>query len=126
MRGAVGSPLELSLADLQAMPQHEAVLPIACVEGWSASRRWGGVRLGDLLERAGAAPDATVTVRSLEDGLFAQSHVNATQARHPDTLLALRVEDEPISLDHGYPVRLIGPNRPGVMQTKWVGVVEVS
>ncbi len=42
------------------------------------------------------------------------------QAHDPDTLLALRVDGERLHLDHGYPLRLIGPNRPGVLQTKWV------
>jgi len=46
--------------------------------------------------------------------------VNHRQAHDPDTLLALHVNGEELALDHGYPLRLIGPNRPGVMQTKWV------
>lgn len=123
--GAVAAPLELSVADLQSFPQHEAVLPIACVEGWSASRRWRGVRLADVLARAEASPGCSVTVRSLETGLYAQSDINPTQAAHPDTLLALEADGKVLSLDHGYPVRLIGPNRPGVMQTKWLSHIEV-
>jgi hypothetical protein len=124
--GAVTGPLSLSLTQLRALPQHEATLPIACVEGWSANARWRGVRLRDLLVDAGAAEGAEVTVRSLEEGgLYGQSDINAVQASDPDTLLALEVNGEPLHLDHGYPVRLIGPNRPGVMQTKWVHQVEV-
>ena len=123
--GAVVGELVLSLDDLRAMPQHEAELPIACVEGWSATRTWRGVRLADLLDLAGASSDASVTVSSLEDGLYGTADVNATQSRHPDTLLALDVEGEELALDHGYPVRLIGPNRPGVMQTKWLSTLEV-
>jgi DMSO/TMAO reductase YedYZ molybdopterin-dependent catalytic subunit len=46
-------------------------------------------------------------------------------ARDPLTLLALRLNGEELSPDHGYPVRLIAPNRPGVLQTKWVGQLEV-
>ena len=124
--GAVATELELTLDDLRAMPQHEATLPIACVEGWSASKRWRGVRLADLLALAGAATGAAVTVRSMEgEGLYAQSDVNGTQATAPDTLLALQVEGEDLHPDHGAPARLIAPNRPGVMQTKWVDRVEV-
>ncbi len=124
--GNVSRPLSLALDDLRAFPQREATLPIACVEGWSASVRWRGVALRDLLTAAGAPSDAVVTVRSLEvDGLYARADVNAVQAADADTLLALDVGDEPLDLDHGFPVRLIGPNRPGVMQTKWVTEVEV-
>jgi hypothetical protein len=125
VHGAVAQELRLSLADLEAMPQREATLPIACVEGWSASRRWRGVSLGDVLSRAGAPPTASVTVRSLGRGLYDQSDVNQAQARDPDTLLAVAADGETLALDHGYPARLIGPNRPGVMQTKWLSEIEV-
>jgi DMSO/TMAO reductase YedYZ molybdopterin-dependent catalytic subunit len=124
--GRVARPLSLSVAELQRLPQRSATLPIACVEGWSASRRWTGVSLATLLARAGAPPNASVTVHSLEiGGLYAQSLVDTDQAGDPDTLLALQVDGQPLALDHGYPVRLIGPDRPGVMQTKWVTRLEV-
>ncbi len=119
--GKVRHPLELSLAELRALPLHRSVLPIACVEGWSASREWRGVRVRDLLDRAGAAADARVRVHSLQQRLaYASSDLDPAQARDADTLLALDVEGEPLHVDHGYPLRLIGPNRPGVNQTKWV------
>jgi DMSO/TMAO reductase YedYZ molybdopterin-dependent catalytic subunit len=113
--------LELSLADLQALPQRTERLPIACVEGWSADATWTGVRLGDLLEAAGLPRDTEVTVESLQTGgLYRVSTVSPPHARSPRTLLALRLDGEELAPDHGYPVRLIAPNRPGVMQTKWV------
>jgi len=120
-------PRSFSLDELRSLPLTDAELPIACVEGWSASVRWRGVRLRDLLDAVGAPEGASVTVRSLEgNGLYAQSDVNAAQARAADTLLALEAEGSPLDLDHGYPVRLIGPNRPGVMQTKWLSRVEIT
>jgi DMSO/TMAO reductase YedYZ molybdopterin-dependent catalytic subunit len=113
--------MSLSLFELQSLPQHDAVLPIACVEGWSAIGHWRGVRLRDLLDRAGIGRDRWVRVESLERaGLYRSSEVSPTYARDPLTLLALRLGGEPLALDHGYPCRLIAPNRPGVLQTKWV------
>jgi DMSO/TMAO reductase YedYZ molybdopterin-dependent catalytic subunit len=121
VEGAVSRPLSLSLDDLRNLPQHQAELPIACVEGWSASAHWRGVRLRDLLEQCGADDRAEVMVESLQPrGLYRASVVNRLQAQDPDTLLALELNGEPLHLDHGHPVRLIGPNRPGVLQTKWV------
>jgi len=126
VNGAVRRPLRLSLEDLRALPQHSAVLPIACVEGWSSSQRWTGIAVRDLLRMAGAADGAEVTVHSLQQRRsYATSELNHLHASDPDTLLALEVNDEPLHLDHGYPLRLIGPNRPGVMQTKWVARLEV-
>ncbi len=125
--GKVERDLELTLDDLRAMPQHDADLPIACVEGWSAAGRWRGVRVRDLLDRAGAAEDAEVRVESLQQrSLYSSSPLNRLQARDPLTTLALELNGEPLHPDHGRPVRLIGPNRPGVQQTKWVRRLVVS
>jgi DMSO/TMAO reductase YedYZ molybdopterin-dependent catalytic subunit len=121
VEGAVDRRLELSLGDLRSLPQRESELPIACVEGWSASARWRGVRVRDLLARAGAAADAEATVESLQpSGRYRTAYLNRGQAADRDTLLALELDGEPLHIDHGFPVRLIGPNRPGVLQTKWV------
>jgi DMSO/TMAO reductase YedYZ molybdopterin-dependent catalytic subunit len=124
--GRVERDLVLTLEDLQALPQHEADLAITCVEGWSASATWGGVRVVDLLEMAGAPAGADVVVRSLQTrASFRSSVLNPAHAEHPDTLLALRIGGEELHPDHGFPCRLISPNRPGVQQTKWVTRLEV-
>jgi DMSO/TMAO reductase YedYZ molybdopterin-dependent catalytic subunit len=60
-------------------------------------------------------------VESLQPkGSYRSSVLNHLQAADRDTLLALELDGEQLHPDHGYPVRLIGPNRPGVLQTKWV------
>ncbi|WP_306215740.1 molybdopterin-dependent oxidoreductase [Actinoplanes sp. RD1] len=117
----------LSLADLEALPQHTATLPIACVEGWSATGTWTGVRLRDLVALAGADPARTeAIVESLQaGGRYRVSTVAPPHVRDPDTLIALRLNGEPLHPDHGYPARLIAPNRPGVLQTKWVGAIRM-
>jgi Oxidoreductase molybdopterin binding domain len=121
IEGAVRRPLSFTRADLLARPQRRATLPIACVEGWSASAEWGGVPVRDLLALAGAREDAEVTVESLQpSGLYRASVLTANQAADADTLLALTLWGEALDIDHGFPVRLVGPNRPGVAQTKWV------
>lgn len=126
VEGHVARPLVLSLDDLRALPQHEATLPIACVEGWSANARWRGVPVRVLLDMVGAGDDVTVVVESMQpEGLYRKSELNPSHAGDADTLLALEVNGEVLHIDHGYPVRLIGPNRPGVMQTKWVNKLVV-
>jgi DMSO/TMAO reductase YedYZ molybdopterin-dependent catalytic subunit len=126
VEGNVRRPLALSLDELRAMSQTSATLPISCVEGWSAEADWRGVPVRDLLELVGAPDGATVTVESLQPrGLYRASKLNASHAADRDTLLAIEVNGEELHIDHGYPVRLIGPNRPGVMQTKWVSKLTV-
>jgi len=120
-------PASLNLTQLRAMPQREASLPITCVEGWTASANWRGISLPELLSKVGARPGASVRVESLEDSsrLYSASVVDPTHAADPDTLLALELNGTPLDLDHGYPVRLIAPDRPGVLQTKWIDKVVV-
>jgi hypothetical protein len=119
-------PYTLTLDELGALPQHTALLPIACVEGWSASAHWTGVRVRDLLDRVGADGTARVRVVSLDQGgAYGVTEMEASYARDPLTLLALRVNGEVLAADHGFPARIIAPNRPGVLQTKWVSRLEV-
>jgi hypothetical protein len=122
-----GGAREFSLADLSALPQHTARLPIACVEGWSAVATWTGVRVRDLLATAGAPTRRPVHVSSLQPhGLYAKSTLPGEHADDPLTLLALKVNGEVLHPDHGYPCRIIAPSRPGVLQTKWVTRLDVQ
>ncbi|OJF09715.1 molybdopterin-binding protein [Couchioplanes caeruleus subsp. caeruleus] len=122
-----GREVALSLGDLSALPQHTVVLPIACVEGWSASGAWSGVRLRDLAELVGADPAlVSAEIESLErGGRYRRSTVPSTHVRDSWTLIALGLNGAPLHLDHGYPARLVAPNRPGVLQTKWVSRISL-
>lgn len=125
-----GSPVaELTLADLAALPQRTARLPVACVEGWSAERTWTGPAVVDVLARAGLPRGEirgrAATVHSLERGGYASSDLTPDQVVDPLTLLALQVDGQALHRDHGFPLRLIAPARPGVLQTKWLGRIEV-
>jgi DMSO/TMAO reductase YedYZ molybdopterin-dependent catalytic subunit len=118
------SPVVLDRPTLGAMPQHSARLPIACVEGWSTTETWTGVRLRDLARVAGVASPAAAHVLSLERrGVFGRAALQANQVMHPDSLLALRVNGADLSPDHGYPARIIVPALPGVHNTKWVATI---
>ncbi|MGA5449107.1 molybdopterin-dependent oxidoreductase [Streptomyces umbrinus] len=116
--------VRLSRAELLELPLHSSALPIACVEGWSTSDQWWrGVRLRELAALVGydadAAPD--VMVESLQRrGAFRRAALRSNQVRDPRSLLALDVNGEPLTPDHGYPARIIVPAAPGVLNTKWV------
>jgi DMSO/TMAO reductase YedYZ molybdopterin-dependent catalytic subunit len=120
--------VDVSRAQLLAMPQHTYDLPIACVEGWSTTQRWSGVRLRDLAMLAGVGGPTTVQSVSLarDGGLFDQATLGHEQVADERSLLALRVNGAELSLDHGYPARVIGPALPGVHCTKWVVRMEFT
>ncbi|MEU4930022.1 molybdopterin-dependent oxidoreductase [Streptomyces yokosukanensis] len=115
--------VRLSRAQLLRMPQYSASLPIACVEGWStADQWWRGVRLRDLAALVGYDGDPPdVFVESLQrHGAFRRAALRANQAADERSLLALAVNGEELSPDHGHPARIIVPAAPGVLNTKWV------
>jgi DMSO/TMAO reductase YedYZ molybdopterin-dependent catalytic subunit len=105
------------------MPQTRVVLPIACVEGWSTSAEWRGVRFRDLAALVGAS-GRDFAVRSLQHGGYSRTLLGANFVDDPLTLVALEVNGAVLDLDHGFPARLIAPARPGVLQTKWLAALE--
>jgi DMSO/TMAO reductase YedYZ molybdopterin-dependent catalytic subunit len=114
-----------SRAELEALPQTEVELPIACVEGWSQLAVWRGVRLSELADLVGADTGASVRLISLEErGSFKQTEMGPEYVRDPLTLVALELNGETLDLQHGYPARMIAPGRPGVLQTKWLSRIE--
>lgn len=127
--GAVEQPQAFTLAQLARMPQQTQITRHDCVEGWSAIGKWEGVPVGALLEavrlRAGAR---YVVFRCMDnDGqgnLFYES-LDLHQARHPQALLALRLNDAPLDPDHGAPVRLRVPTQLGYKSAKWIARIEV-
>ena len=117
---------QLSRNELLAMDLRAAHLPIACVEGWSTTQTWTGVRLADLAALVDARDDVhSAHVRSLEPhGAFNSATLTRGQILNEDSLLALRVNGVDLSSDHGYPARIIVPALPGVHNTKWVRSIE--
>ncbi len=108
--------------------QHAERLPIACVEGWTTWQTWTGVRLADLAALAGTAADgANLLVESLQEaGAFRQATLAANQIGDERSLLALKVNGEDLTLDHGFPAQVIVPALPGVHNTKWVSRMTFS
>lgn len=115
-----------SRAELIALGQTEARLPIACVEGWSQMATWKGVRMRDLLAAVQVDPDVHVRVTSLErHGGYRIMEMGPEYTADPTTLIALELNGEKLDLEHGFPARIIAPGRPGVLQTKWIERIEV-
>jgi DMSO/TMAO reductase YedYZ molybdopterin-dependent catalytic subunit len=119
-----GGPAELRLSreELLALPQATETLTLGCVEGWSTRQTWTGVPLAELARRAGVPEPSELTVESLQPaGVLRQATLSAGQVADSRSLLALKVGGADLSMDHGYPARVIVPALPGVHNTKWVG-----
>ena len=128
--GAVARPRAFEFAELQRMPQQTQITRHDCVEGWSAIGKWSGVRLGDVLDAVGVRDDARYVVfRCMDDdgaGNRYYESLDVHQARHPQALLALRLNDAPLDADHGAPVRLRVPTQLGYKSAKWIARIEVT
>jgi DMSO/TMAO reductase YedYZ molybdopterin-dependent catalytic subunit len=117
-------PFTLTLAEIEALAAVARTFPLSCVEGWSVSAHWAGPTLLDLVRRAGGNGDSHVHVQSIEaNGIYNQSDVFGPQLS--EAILATHLNGERLTLDHGYPIRLIAPNRAGVLNTKWLKTIEV-
>jgi DMSO/TMAO reductase YedYZ molybdopterin-dependent catalytic subunit len=113
--------VSLTRHQLMALPQRTAVLPLACVEGWSYSASWTGVPLTELARLAGVTRPASALVESMQQaGSFRSVTLSAGQVTDPRSMLALCLNGADLPPDHGYPARTIIPAAPGVHNTKWV------
>ena len=130
--GMVREPFELTYDELVAMPLHEQYVTIACVSNevggdLVGNALWRGVRLKELLDRAGMDPSATQIVGRAVDGFtvgFPTAHALADD-REP--LVAVAMNGEPLPADHGFPARLIVPGLFGyVSATKWLTEIELT
>jgi DMSO/TMAO reductase YedYZ molybdopterin-dependent catalytic subunit len=127
--GAVERAHAFSLAELYRMPQMAQITRHDCVEGWSAIGKWSGVPLAAMLAAVRPRPDARYLVFHCLDndgaGNLYYESLDLHQARHPQALLALRLNDAPLDPDHGAPVRLKVPTQLGYKSAKWLARIEL-
>lgn len=116
--GAVGVPMQLSMADLQAMPLTSMVIRHVCVEGWAAIVQWGGVRLKDIAALVQPKPEARYVYFQSADDYY--ESWDLPSALHPQTLMAYEKNGAPLPAENGAPLRLAAPTKLGYKQSKWV------
>ena len=126
--GLVHQPLQLTLDALKAMPQRSQITRHDCVEGWSAIGKWQGPRLSDILATAGLLPNAKYAVFHCADLLSNRPYyesIDLVDAFHPQTILAWRMNDQPLSEGHGAPLRLRVERQLGYKQAKYIMRIEL-
>lgn len=121
--GLVARPLSLSLADLRAMPNRAQITRHDCVEGWSAIGKWQGPMLGNVLKAAGLRDAARFIVLTCADFFGPNRYyesIDLIDAFHPQTILAWAMNDAPLDVPHGAPVRLRVERQLGYKHAKYV------
>ncbi|WP_405946949.1 molybdopterin-dependent oxidoreductase [Streptomyces prunicolor] len=124
--GLVDKPTSYTLADLRALPQTRLVKDVQCVTGWRVpGTPFEGVRLSRLLDAAGVRAKAGAVRFTCFDGAYTES-LTLDQARRSDILVALRMQDKPLSHDHGGPVRLYVAPMYFYKSAKWLSGITVT
>ncbi len=130
--GLVERPLRLSLEDLRGMPARTQITRHDCVEGWSYIAKWTGTPLAAVLARAGLAARARYIVFYCADtleitldgtGQYYES-IDLVDALHPQTILAYAMNDHPLPIPYGAPLRLRLERQLGYKMAKYIMAIE--
>jgi DMSO/TMAO reductase YedYZ molybdopterin-dependent catalytic subunit len=127
--GLVQSPMSWSLGALKELPSRTQITRHDCVEGWSAIGKWTGVPLGDLMRKVQPRHNARYAVfhcADLDDeGIFYYESMALVDVFHPQTILAYELNDRPLDIPHGAPLRLRFERQLGYKQAKYVMRIEL-
>lgn len=123
--GTLANPVELTYADLQALPQRSLQCDIHCVTRWSKfDTRWSGVHLQDLLQALDIRPTSSFVMAHADHGY--QTNLHLEDLLHPDSLLATHYDGQPLTAQHGWPLRLVVAGRYFWKSAKWLRGLEFT
>ena len=128
IHGLVENPVELSLAQLRALPHHEQITQHFCIQGWSGVAKWGGVSMRTILDLVRPQPAAKWVVfyslgEGADKGIYYDAHPIEHMSHHL-TMLAYDMNDASLSFGHGAPLRLRNEIELGFKQVKWIKGIE--
>ena len=133
--GLVDKPLALSLAQLRALPSRTQITRHDCVEGWSCIGKWKGTPLAAVLEMARPTAEARFVVfrcfdsmEGISDGVRDTRYyesIDLDEARHAQTILAYDLNDKPLPVINGAPIRCRVERQLGYKHAKYVKAIEL-
>ncbi len=127
--GLVSRPAMLSIDDLKKLDSRIQITRHDCVEGWSVIGKWQGALLSAVLDHVGVDPQARFVVFHCLDDMDADTpyyeSLDLDEARHPQTLLAWNLNDQPLPVPNGAPLRLRVGRQLGYKQAKYIGRIEL-
>jgi DMSO/TMAO reductase YedYZ molybdopterin-dependent catalytic subunit len=122
--GMVDQELDLPYEEVIDRTTYEKVVQLDCVEGWSVNILWEGVLVRDLVDQAGADPDADTLIFYAEDGY--STSLPLSYFYENDIILAHRMNGVTMPPERGFPFELVAEQRWGYKWCKWVTEIEVS
>jgi DMSO/TMAO reductase YedYZ molybdopterin-dependent catalytic subunit len=122
--GLVDSPQSLSYSEVTSMPAYQKVTTLNCIEGWSVTYLWRGVKLKDLLERAGYDPKAKLVIFRSSDGYSTSLPLDFIVKRN--ILLAYSQNGITLPAERGFPFQVVAEDQFGYKWAKWITGIEVS
>ncbi len=122
--GVIQKPGEYKLAQVQSLPRVRQNTRHVCVEGWDVIGRFGGARLSDFLQVIGADTTARFVYVECADDYY--ESLDMATALHPQTLLCYEMYDQPLTREHGAPLRLQIPTKIGYKQAKYLTSLKVT
>lgn len=118
-------PFALTMDDIRALPVHEMITELRCIEGWSTIVHWKGARLADLMARFPPAQSPEFVSLETPDRKYYVG-LDLESAIHPQTLLAYEMNGQPLPLLHGAPLRLAIPVKYGIKNIKRIGTIRYT
>lgn len=133
VNGLVERPMRFTLDALKAMPSRTQITRHDCVEGWSCIAKWQGVPLKQILDQVGVKPEARYVMfhcfDAIEKGLSGEilyyESIDLVDARHPQTILAYAVNDKPLPIENGAPLRVRVERQLGYKMAKYIRSIEL-
>jgi DMSO/TMAO reductase YedYZ molybdopterin-dependent catalytic subunit len=125
--GLVEHPMELSLEQVRALPQRTQITRHDCVEGWSAIGQWTGPQLKTILDMAGLKPETRYIVFHCADKFGDTPYyesIDLVDAFHPQTIVAHRLNGEPLPIKNGAPLRMRIERQLGYKHAKYLNGIE--
>jgi DMSO/TMAO reductase YedYZ molybdopterin-dependent catalytic subunit len=124
--GASQPAAKLRMADVQALPRYEETIDFKCVEGWSTVTRFAGARLSDFTAKfaPGSEQADCVGMKTPDEEYYVG--LDMPSALHPQTLIAWEMNGQPLTREHGAPLRLVIPVKYGIKNIKRIGSIEYT
>jgi len=122
--GEVETETTLSYADVVALPNAQKVVTLNCVEGWSVDILWRGVRLKDVINKAGVGPNANTVIFHCYDGYTTSLPLSFVLDRN--LLLAYQMNGVNLPAERGFPFQVVAESKLGYKWAKWVTEIELS